>query len=446
MKVWKNKFSLIALLVSISVLSYYKVGSLKINSDNQYIITKWDTYGYYLYLPGLFIYNDIDKLEWHEEISKQYPVVGGDRFYQAHRLDNGNRVGNYTIGFALMQAPFFLVGHQIAKHSNYKADGFSPPYQYALSIGILFYIFISLVLLRWLLLKYFSDYITAVTILLVVLATNFIQYAAIESYQIHAPLFFLYTLVLVFTYKWHQRHNMLWAGLIGFVIGISTISRPTELLMVLIPLLWNTHNPKSADLKWLQVKAHLPQLLFLILVTFVAALPQLIYWKHVTGHYFYKMGSAWDFLTPHFRVLIGFEKGWFIYTPITIFFVWGLFKIKEFPFRKSVFWFCVLNIYVIIAWRDWHYGGSYSTRALVQSYPVFALALAAFIQKATKSRWKLVFYLFAVYFTFINLFHIYQYNHSILHYNKMNFKNYKKIFLKANPSVEDLKFWHSDEE
>jgi hypothetical protein len=31
---------------------------------------------------------------------------------------------------------------------------------------------------------------------------------------------------------------------------------------------------------------------------------------------------------PHFRVLFGGEKGWFIYTPITILFIVGLFLMR----------------------------------------------------------------------------------------------------------------------
>jgi hypothetical protein len=93
------------------------------------------------------------------------------------------------------------------------------------------------------------------------------------------------------------------------------------------------------------------------------------------------MGSKWYFLFPFFRVLFGFENGWFVYTPITILFVLGFFFIKEYPFRKAVIAFCLLNIWIIISWSDWKYRGTYSTRALVQSYPVFAFPLTAIITK-----------------------------------------------------------------
>jgi hypothetical protein len=53
---------------------------------------------------------------------------------------------------------------------------------------------------------------------------------------------------------------------------------------------------------------------------------------------------------------------------------------KDRPFRKSVITFCLLNIWIIIAWSDWKYGVSYAGRALSQGSPVYAFALASFLQ------------------------------------------------------------------
>jgi hypothetical protein len=133
-------------------------------------------------------------------------------------------------------------------------------------------------------------------------------------------------------------------------------------------------------------------------------------------------------------VLFGWEKGWFVYTPITLIFISGLFFLKNFPFKKAVIVFSLLNIYIIISWFDWQYGGSYSTRALSQSYPVWALPLAAFIQWVQNKKGRILFYTFCVYCIGVNLFQIGQYNQTIIHFRDMNKQYYQAVYLNPHPT------------
>ena len=64
-------------------------------------------------------------------------------FYQAFELENGNRVLNYTCGFAYAYAPFFFAAHYWAGKHNYLQDGFSFPYQIFIGIGVLFYVLVG---------------------------------------------------------------------------------------------------------------------------------------------------------------------------------------------------------------------------------------------------------------------------------------------------------------
>ncbi len=372
-------------------------------------VTTWDALGYYMYLPGIFIYNDVTELKWFPEIDQKYTLSGGE-VYQASKHKNGNYVFKYLGGVAILQAPFFAVGHFIAKQYNYPPDGFSPPYQYAVAFGAVLWCIIAFFILRRILLRYFKDSTVAVTLLLLALATNLIQYISLDSAMSHAWIFPLYVLVLYTTIKCHETQKGSWAFLTGIIIGLATISRPTELVMLFIPLFWNTHTKEAARQKWQMVKANKVHIYSAIAGGFIGVLPQLIYWKIATGSFIYDVGSKWDFANPHWRVLFGPEKGWFIYTPITICFIVGFFLMKNMPFRKSVLWFCLLNIYIIIAWHDWRYGGSYSTRALSQSYAVFALPFAAVIERVNTTKWKWLFYAVCIYLVWMNFAQMYQYN------------------------------------
>ena len=57
--------------------------------------------------------------------------------------------------------------------------------------------------------------------------------------------------------------------------------------------------------------------------------------------------------------------------------------------KFAVTLFSLLNFYIVSAWSVWYYGGSLGIRALVQSYPVWAFALAAMLAFIGEKRWKI---------------------------------------------------------
>ncbi len=440
----KNKYSLIVCVLVSIVLIQFRINYTPDPNSQELKLTTWDAFGYYSYLPSIFIYDDCKQLNWIPTIDSIYNVTGG-KLYQANKVENGNYVFKYLGGVALMETPLFLTGHLIAKNTNYPADGFSAPYQYSLAYGVIIYFVLALFLLRSILLRYFNDFSVSLSILLLVLATNLIQYIGIDSAQSHAYIFPLYVLIIYFTIKWHEKPSILFASAIGLTIGIATICRPTEAIMLFIPLLWNLQTKESSKAKWKLVKENKSHLIYVGFFGIIGVLPQLIYWKLITGSFIYDVGSKWVFANPFFRVLFGWETGWFIYTPATIFFVLGLFFIKKFPFRKSVLVFCLLNIWIVISWFDWKYGSTYSTRAMVQSYPIFALSLAAFIQYFSTKKRKYILFIPVLYFIGVNLFQLHQYNTTILHSRDMNRLYYASIYLNPSPTPLDMSLLDTDE-
>ena len=425
-------------------LVQFRVSYSDLQKDEPLKVTTWDAFGYYIYLPATIIYDDVTDLEWLDEIEREYSVTGGN-LYQANKHTNGNYVFKYLGGVAIMQSPFFLIGHAIAKLSRYPADGFSAPYQYSIAFGAIFYCILALFILRRILLRYFDDRTVAITLLFLTLASNLIQYVSVDGGQSHSYIFPLYAFILYTSIKWHESPKIRWAALTGLIIGLATICRPTELIMLFIPLLWGTQTKESKKEKWQLVKNHKTHIIYAVIFGVIGILPQLIYWKIASGSFVYDVGSKWFFFDPWFRVLFGFTNGWFIYTPITIFFVLGFFFMKKYPFQRSVILFCLFNIWIIIAWSDWHYGATYSTRALVQSYPVFSLALASIIQRIELSKLKYVFYVLGLYLTFVNFFQIHQYNQTVLHYRDMNRHYYSHIYLNKNPTPLDMSLLDTEE-
>jgi len=431
------------LIILVTVLSV-RFSYFTNESKNGYNATTWDALGYYMYLPGLIIYDDVTELKWFPEIDRKYNVSGGE-LYQATKLDKGGYAFKYLGGVAVMELPFFYVGHAIANMTDAPEDGFSWPYQYAVLFGAIFWFMTGCFILRKVLLRYYSETITALTLLLVCLASNILQYVSVDGAMSHVFIFPLYALMLWLTIRWHEKPKVPTALFIGLVAGLATISRPTELIIVFIPVLWGLESSGKLKSKWSLVKQNRLHVLWAALGGIIGILPQLLYWKHATGSWIYDVGSKWYFLNPWFRVLFGFEKGWFIYTPVAIFMIIGLFFLKGKPFRKAVITFSILNLWIIMAWSDWRYGASYSARALTQSYPVLALALAAFIERfyVERKRWLIVG--LSAYFIFVNIFQIGQYNATVLHYDHMNARYYSAIYLNWNPSPLDYSLLDTDE-
>ncbi|MFT4753510.1 MAG: hypothetical protein ACI85Q_001053 [Salibacteraceae bacterium] len=432
----KNLLSLFAVLIIAFGLIGTRFYYSPYGNGYEMKVTTSDALGYYMYLPGVFIYQDVIKLDWLFEMEETYHVTGGGRVYQIHKHTNDNYVFKYFCGVAILEIPFFAIAHQYALHSDYPPDGFSAPYQWTISFGNVCYAIFSILILRLVLLRFFTDKITALTLLLIVFATNLIQYISVDSAQSHGYIFPLYSIVLYMTIRWHEKPNWMWASLLGWVIGLATIARPTEAIMILIPILWGTQNKEFAKQKWNLVKANMNHVYIAGTLGIIGILPQLLYWKHSSGSWVFDVGSKWTFLNPWFRVLVGFEKGWFIYTPLTILFLIGMYYMKKFPFKKSVLWFGLLNIYIVISWFDWRYGGSYSTRALSQASGVYALPLAAFIAHVFRTKWKWPLIGVLVYLTALNLFQVYQYNLGVIHFDDMNARYYSRIYWNANPTPE----------
>jgi len=436
--------SLWSCLAILAVALFIRFSYFTNDSRNGYNATTWDALGYYMYLPGYLIYDDVTELKWFPAIDAKYHVSGGT-LYQATPLEKGGYAFKYLGGVAIMELPFFYIGHTVAYFADVPQDGFSWPYQYAIIFGAIFWFFIGCLILRKVLLRFYSETITVLTLLLICLASNILQYVSVDGAMSHVYIFPLYAVVLWLTIRWHETPKKHLALSIGLVAGLAIISRPTELIIIFIPILWSLESSGKLKSKWALVKANRSHVFWAVGGGFIGILPQLLYWKQATGSWIYDVGSKWYFLNPWFRVLFGFEKGWFIYTPIAIFMVLGLFFLKGKPFRRSVITFCLLNLWIIMAWSDWRYGASYSTRALTQSYPVFALALAAFLER-TFVHWKRWIVLaLGTYFVGVNLFQIWQYNALILHYDHMNAAYYKAIYLDADPTPLDYSLLDTDE-
>ncbi len=384
----RARFSFIAYVLCVAVLIGAHLYYPKWRMGGTEATISWDVSGYYFYLPALFIYGDLRDVSFREAIHEQYEPAGSP--YQAYRHDSGRYVMKYSAGLAVQYLPAFLAAHALAGPLGYPADGFSRPYQVAISVWSLLVAFLGLWLLRRVLLHYFDDRSTGIALLVIVSATNYLNYAAIDGAMTHNYLFTLYALLLWLTIRFYRAPALGPALAIGVTIGLMALTRPTEIIAALLPVLWGVRH-------WPSLRERLQligrrRLLFLTAAAATLAVGSLqpLYWRYVTGDWivysYQEQGFSW--LHPHwYDGIFSYQAGWLVYTPVMAFALLG------FPFlyvkQRPVFWpallFSLLFMYITWAWDIWWYGGSLGQRAMVQAYPVLALPLAALLTYA----WRL---------------------------------------------------------
>jgi len=409
----------------------------------------WDTFGYYLYLPLTFIYHDLG-IQHKEIIDHIFELYNpSSTFYQATHIPGGNWMMKYSMGMAILYSPGFFVAHVLAPVLGYPADGFSTPYQVGIVVNSIVLFMVGFWYFRKVLLYFFSDGITAMVLVLIYFGTNYYSYTNWSAEMSHSYLFTFYALILWNTIHWYKHFKMKNMVALGFLIGLATLARPTELISVLIPLLWGVDSKKAFVEKFHALKTtyRKQMIVFIIIMAAIGSL-QIIYWKIYSGSFIYysyvNPGEGFEFLSPYLiKVLFSFRKGWFIYTPVMMFAVagfWVLYKYNKKVFY-SLFIFFALNLYIISSWSCWWYAQSMSQRALVQSYAVMGIPLGYFIHWVMGKRkiWKGLFLLVVLFFVGLNIFQNWQIRKGILSGDRMTFEYYLKTFGRTKISPDDKK-------
>ena len=428
-------FILLSLIIFYSRLTGQIVNSLS-----------WDVFGYYLYLPALFLHGDLGlkDLGFVNEVVENYRTSA--TLYQITSAAEGSNVIKYPPGLAILYLPFFLIGILIASLTEFPVDGFSLPFQYSVVIGGVIYSIIGIFVLRLVLRRFFSDKISSLVLLILVLGTNYFHNAIASNLMPHNLLFTLYAFILLFTIKWHESKKPVHIILLGLVCGLTIISRLSEIVCLIIPVLWGVYDKPTLLKKWKLIKSHRKQVYLFLFTLFIVGLIQILYWYKVTGktlYYSYQNpGEGLDFFSPHtINVLFSFRKGWLVYTPLIITsFIGFYFLYKK---NRKIFYpvliFFLVNLWLVSSWTNWWYAQSFGHRAFVQSYPVMAIPMGYFfVEIFNRSNWLKVFILVIVSFLLgLNLFQTWQYKKRIISGSRMTKEYYLSVFGRTSVSEQD---------
>ncbi len=409
----------------------------------------WDIYGYYLYLPATFIYDDIGMHDhsWYDELNVKYQQGRPD--YQTWQGVDGKRVNVYPAGTAIFNLPFFLVAHVIANAGLAPADGLSAPYQWAIIFSGLFYGILGMYLLRRLLLHYFSDNITALILFLVFYGTNLYWYATYDCTMPHVHLFALDVGIILLTRHWVVTRTWRSSLLLGAMLGLGVITRPSEIVWVMIPLLWEVYSVKTFRERIVSFFKLWSSAIMLIAGAVAVGSIQLMYWKFTSGNWMsYNHSEGFDFFCPFtLQALFSFKKGWLLYTPMAILFVAGILLLRR---TQRSMWiavtaFFVLNLWFITSWECWWYAATYGQRPFIQSYGLMSLPFGFLIVSAINSKWKSASLVVLFILLLYNQFLMWQFKTGIMHPEFVTKEYWQSVFLQTEqPREEQLKLLEID--
>lgn len=353
-----------------------------------------DALGYHSYLPATFIHHNLTSIQTLAQDSTidEGITAGISRWkYSYATNDRGNVIVQYTYANALMNLPFFMVGHVIAVITGCAINGFSLPYLVMIKIAGIFYGLLGFWLLYLVLKDRFGKDAVVFGLTSIFIGTNLFWFMMVQSGMAHVNIFFLYCLIIFGSQKYYQSYSNIWILVVAFAIGLLTVIRPTDIIAIIIPLLYGVNSLTGLQDRWTKISVRWKAILGVGFLSFmIPIVPQIIYWYIMTGEFiFYSyQEQGFNWLNPEIIAgLFGPRNGWLTYSPLMILPLLGMLLVKNTNPMRWASWILVpLYIYIAYAWWCYNYINGFGSRPMIHIYPILAFSLVLFLHKSSKSK------------------------------------------------------------
>lgn len=360
-------------------VSFISAYAFNRNELDQLLSHESDGWGYYQYLPTLIGTHYWEHMPW------------------SVRLPNASELSLFSYGVALLQLPWFLLGHCLAWARGSPMNGYSAPYAMSIFLGVAFYVGVATSLLFQALRRRFSPSIALAVPILLFAGTNLYYYATRQPAMSHAYVYFLFAALHYLVIRNIERASPYRTAGIILICSLAILIRQVHVVVSLFPLLYLVADGPALRerLRWITQRPW--AIVGAILLACALWLPQLAYWKLITTDtyvvfpYSYK-NEHFDFLwRPHLiDVLTSVINGWWIYTPLMALACLWLVRMAwhKDPGGRLVLLIVVLVWYTYAAWWCWWLGGSFGHRGFVEYYALLAIPLAHGIEHVRRMHWS----------------------------------------------------------
>jgi hypothetical protein len=319
---------------------------------------------------------------------------------QIFRTRTGHLENHFTVGPAMLWAPFLLVAHggvllARALGSPVATDGFSAPYRLAMALGTAFWGFLGLLLCFRLARQYAGDLWAFLATVAIWWASSLPVYMYFNPSWSHAHSAFAASL---FVFYWHQtreqrtlRQWFVLALIAGLMLNVYYIN--SVLLVILVVEALRDYRAvfrrgaESSSSFWQLLTRHL----LFVAVVLVCLLPTfytryVIYGSPFSSGYIAPQDWAWR--SPYFvAVLFSSAHGLFSWTPLLLLATVGLVLLQwREPRVGTPLLAAALAFYVFIAcYPDWAGISSFGNRFFISLTPLFILGLSVPLERIASS-------------------------------------------------------------
>ena len=351
-----------------------------------------DGRGYYAFARTLLFQHNLDfEPDWYHGYEAN-PRVNDPAFRAKYLTPNGHFWNHWTIGPAILWAPFLISARLVMGAVHWfqgtpnTDDGFSMPYMIAMSLGTLFYGFLTLWICFRLARKYVREEWAFLATLGIWLASSFVFYVYVDPSFAHTHSAFLTAL---FVWLWEESRGKRtwkqWLGL-GVLAGLMVDTYYPNALVLLLPAMesvWGYWSAVRARSREQFTKLLLHNLVFAA-TALILFFPSLLVKRILWGSYF-QIGyrEHWYWNSPYFFRVCFSSHGAFSWTPILILAVIGLFLLRKSDrvLSYSLLATLLAFIYFIGCYEGWHAQPSFGNRFFITFTVFFILGLGVLLNE-----------------------------------------------------------------
>lgn len=292
----------------------------------------------------------------------------------------------FAIGMPILWLPFFLAAHGLSLllsglGLDVATDGMGFIYEAAVCLGTIVYATAAFVIIYEVTRRLFGPWPALISSIVMWFGTAAIHYTVAEPSMSHGVTLFSVSLFLILWYPIPpKRSGLSWLAL-GLSIGLLTLVRWQDGIIILLPL---------AELTWRAVKRQLAVRKTLIYAAVLAAsaiivfTPQLVMWTRLYGSPLtIPQGSGFfDWLRPEpLLTLFSTRHGLITWHPVLLFALLGLVPLwgHDRALALAILTVFIVQLYLNSAVTRWWADDAFGGRRFTSLVPLLAIPLAAFL-------------------------------------------------------------------